>query len=99
MKHLMRTQTGIGQGQGGFALPEQRPTQLVITHEGSGQQYTQPLQWRSTGTGGLSAENSFSVPKGAKLGSYSVELRGDRKSTRLNSSHLVISYAVFCLKK
>src|SRR3989454_4604626 len=26
-------------------------------------------------------------------------LRRDRKSTRLNSSHLVISYAVFCLKK
>src|SRR2546426_3316090 len=26
-------------------------------------------------------------------------LEGDRKSTRLNSSHLVISYAVFCLKK
>src|SRR2546426_4780547 len=28
------------------------------------------------------------------------DVRGaDRKSTRLNSSHLVISYAVFCLKK
>src|SRR5256885_9612092 len=27
------------------------------------------------------------------------EIHGDRKSTRLNSSHLVISYAVFCLKK
>src|SRR5256885_11399156 len=26
------------------------------------------------------------------------QLVGDRKSTRLNSSHLVISYAVFCLK-
>src|SRR5256885_8161976 len=26
-------------------------------------------------------------------------LAEDRKSTRLNSSHLVISYAVFCLKK
>src|SRR2546426_10642300 len=26
-------------------------------------------------------------------------MQGDRKSTRLNSSHLVISYAVFCLKK
>src|SRR5574341_2057184 len=25
--------------------------------------------------------------------------RGDRKSTRLNSSHQLISYAVFCLKK
>src|SRR5256885_4189219 len=28
-----------------------------------------------------------------------IELPRDRKSTRLNSSHLVISYAVFCLKK
>src|SRR2546426_4560771 len=28
-----------------------------------------------------------------------IERKGDRKSTRLNSSHLVISYAVFCLKK
>src|SRR2546426_3825093 len=27
------------------------------------------------------------------------QVAGDRKSTRLNSSHLVISYAVFCLKK
>src|SRR5437762_8677653 len=27
------------------------------------------------------------------------QLRGDRKSTRLNSSHRCISYAVFCLKK
>src|SRR2546426_4821259 len=26
-------------------------------------------------------------------------IQSDRKSTRLNSSHLVISYAVFCLKK
>src|SRR2546426_6197110 len=29
----------------------------------------------------------------------SCRTRTDRKSTRLNSSHLVISYAVFCLKK
>src|SRR5258705_7708271 len=27
------------------------------------------------------------------------KITGDRKSTRLNSSHLGISYAVFCLKK
>src|SRR5258708_35707958 len=27
------------------------------------------------------------------------EPAGDRKSTRLNSSHQIISYAVFCLKK
>src|SRR5688500_1307857 len=30
---------------------------------------------------------------------HKVICRRDRKSTRLNSSHLVISYAVFCLKK
>src|SRR5256885_6592731 len=30
---------------------------------------------------------------------YSSRSAADRKSTRLNSSHLVISYAVFCLKK
>src|SRR3712207_6993489 len=28
-----------------------------------------------------------------------IEIDGDRKSTRLNSSHANISYAVFCLKK
>src|SRR5438034_1258336 len=33
------------------------------------------------------------------LGSGTVKVQGDRKSTRLNSSHTVISYAVFCLKK
>src|SRR6266850_6775829 len=32
-------------------------------------------------------------------GDSSSDARQDRKSTRLNSSHLVISYAVFCLKK
>src|SRR3989449_5363283 len=30
---------------------------------------------------------------------YRAALEGDRKSTRLNSSHGYISYAVFCLKK
>src|SRR5258708_21878382 len=31
--------------------------------------------------------------------SLDVRTDGDRKSTRLNSSHQIISYAVFCLKK
>src|SRR5256885_9611157 len=39
-------------------------------------------------------------PDGRNLVPVGETLRsGDRKSTRLNSSHLVISYAVFCLKK
>src|SRR5205085_10960886 len=33
------------------------------------------------------------------IGELNVVLREDRKSTRLNSSHSQISYAVFCLKK
>src|SRR5256885_16637172 len=36
---------------------------------------------------------------GAATRSIAVGANLDRKSTRLNSSHLVISYAVFCLKK
>src|SRR2546427_8219633 len=32
-------------------------------------------------------------------GGRQIDLEGDRKSTRLNSSHSQISYAVFCLKK
>src|SRR5439155_6855774 len=40
---------------------------------------------------------------GAKLIAYekpiALSMNEDRKSTRLNSSHVAISYAVFCLKK
>src|SRR3712207_7140641 len=41
------------------------------------------------------------VPPGFVIPSYVLEdsLDTDRKSTRLNSSHANISYAVFCLKK
>src|SRR5690349_23332655 len=35
--------------------------------------------------------------EGTRIGRIFVQ--GDRKSTRLNSSHVEISYAVFCLKK
>src|SRR5690349_23132663 len=40
-------------------------------------------------------------PRHPQPGDHGTELRqeGDRKSTRLNSSHVEISYAVFCLKK
>src|SRR3989454_7491782 len=38
-------------------------------------------------------------PARLRLAGWSRRPFPDRKSTRLNSSHLVISYAVFCLKK
>src|SRR5258708_15116571 len=36
---------------------------------------------------------------GGHLEQYQLSASSDRKSTRLNSSHQIISYAVFCLKK
>src|SRR5688500_19965947 len=70
-----------------------------------------PYQWESTQLG-LSFQGEFHVPGVVVIDakqSGSDERRHDepesskrcpdRKSTRLNSSHLVISYAVFCLKK
>src|SRR5690625_5827652 len=60
-------------------------------------------------TTGKVIENTF--PAGHKIDAIRVETRQyqflyndgefyqDRKSTRLNSSHVAISYAVFCLKK
>src|SRR5256885_10927317 len=49
------------------------------------------------------ADRIVSLPMAAELSNAQidqvVEAERDRKSTRLNSSHLVISYAVFCLKK
>src|ERR1022692_2300077 len=53
------------------------------------------LQLDSTGQAGRPRANYYDVERQARR---PVPPR-DRKSTRLNSSHLVISYAVFCLKK
>src|SRR5699024_12067154 len=41
----------------------------------------------------------FCVAGHTKLAKVALKLSEDRKSTRLNSSHVSISYAVFCLKK
>src|SRR5439155_4342375 len=47
-----------------------------------------------------SCRNTLQVPEArGPLGNAAATSRGDRKSTRLNSSHVAISYAVFCLKK
>src|SRR5205807_8319892 len=49
------------------------------------------------GTTGVLTSNTFDLRSGTASGILAGTK--DRKSTRLNSSHLVISYAVFCLKK
>ncbi len=81
MKHFLRAETAAG-----FALSKTEPNQLVVTHVGSGQEFIQPLAWRSTATGGRSAQSEFAAPPAAKLGVYSVELRGKGdEAVRLDS--------------
>src|SRR5207249_5634040 len=58
--------------------------------------YVHPPRNRTGPGGGLSDIRS-SAPRTVRL--LNPLIRPDRKSTRLNSSHVSISYAVFCLKK
>src|SRR5690349_22424122 len=51
---------------------------------------------------GIREDGRKSAPRSEQVRRYVVEeqhVARDRKSTRLNSSHVEISYAVFCLKK
>ena len=80
MKHVLRVQNSQG-----LALPAYQPTQLLITHVGSGQSYRQSLQWRRTASGGLSAESRFAVPAGARLGQYQVELRDPQENSSMRA--------------
>jgi hypothetical protein len=76
MKHVLRRQTAQG-----FALPAtaDRPTQLTIRHTGSDEHYDFPLQW----DGSDIAENTWPIPKEAKLGRYEVILRRPGVETQL----------------
>jgi len=71
MKHILRSETSRG-----FGLSNTLPATLMVTHVGSGQQFSQPLAWRKTATGGQSAESTFTIAPAAKLGLYQIDLRG-----------------------
>src|SRR5256885_7408187 len=75
------------------SLPQRQPGGQGHVRHGSGKGPDTP----SLSEGGRGRRIS---PAGGSPPPVSPRLAGgDRKSTRLNSSHLVISYAVFCLKK
>ncbi|HZY17807.1 MAG TPA: MG2 domain-containing protein [Ramlibacter sp.] len=80
MKHIARVET-----RGGLSVPTDLPTQVIVTHVGSGTQFKQALAWRRTGTGGQSAEGEFKVPPAAKLGVYEVALATSRGETSTGS--------------
>src|SRR5438876_8754495 len=56
-------------------------------------------KWKGITGGGKFVPVTSGKPTVAGTGQGCVRASGDRKSTRLNSSHPSISYAVFCLKK
>src|SRR5438067_4984973 len=67
--------------------------------------FRSPGKQKQEESGGVTVDNSFAEMH-TTIYSISESPRdaqtiwvGDRKSTRLNSSHVSISYAVFCLKK
>jgi len=72
MKHFLRRHANEG-----IVLTSMRPSQLFITHEGSGQKYEVPLHWGANG----SADNVWNIPSDVKQGWYSVMLSG-RESGR-----------------
>src|SRR5690625_6779899 len=63
-----------------------------LRYESVVENYDQPLQHDFTYTDTSSVPKIFTLPRPDPVIT-------DRKSTRLNSSHVAISYAVFCLKQ
>src|SRR3712207_8653437 len=86
----------------------QRPLAELVFSEPTGVPAWKNLpSWAVVSTGdkvvGTDAVRSMAERAGATIteaeGSHVIMISQDRKSTRLNSSHANISYAVFCLKK
>src|SRR5258708_30511892 len=62
-------------------------------------EWDQPYVTGAPASGGATSHIDLTGCAAAARGPGDVGLIPDRKSTRLNSSHQIISYAVFCLKK
>src|SRR5688572_31353236 len=83
------------------SMPMQMPSAPVIARQGK----VTPSSKLARRTPGGSKAACFSGDQARKACTHGIEttrtrtLPADRKSTRLNSSHSQISYAVFCLKK
>lgn len=70
LKHYWRDEADFNLNR---AIPE-----LVLRHSGSGDEITQPLQWRKNPSGGWYALSTITLAKNATLGSYEVSLQGKK---------------------
>src|SRR5690606_41429622 len=91
---------------GGMLAPSRSSNHNAFQSNSRGDQLKlkfQRIQFRKAADKGLIAQHPDLDPRSIHEG-QNIRLTfcicgGDRKSTRLNSSHVKISYAVFCLKK
>ncbi|HKX44998.1 MAG TPA: MG2 domain-containing protein, partial [Burkholderiaceae bacterium] len=88
MKHFFRRETSNGLAS---AKPEDLPTRLKIVHEGTGQEFVQPLQWSA---GQRSAVNTWNIPAAAKLGVYNVVLERESANERRRTSWTSANFRV-----
>src|SRR5690349_22884063 len=81
-------------------FPTRRSSDLHALEERGGQAVGIPHGENAHGPEGQGLQRGPEVP-GPREDRFREQIHqaGDRKSTRLNSSHVEISYAVFCLKK
>ncbi|MFY7866204.1 alpha-2-macroglobulin family protein [Roseateles sp.] len=77
MKHFFRFENSQGLS---LARPDQMPTRVRLTHEGSGQQIDLPLTWASP----RSSTSQWQIPANAKLGSYRITLEKEISKGELN---------------
>ncbi len=71
MKHFWRRRTGTGFA---FAPKSALPVRAVVRHNSTDARWELPLAWDASGN----AESTWTVPKDAKLGEYSVTLAGPK---------------------
>src|SRR2546430_2523634 len=80
----------------GFALPFEQDAHAVPAGANGAIRIEGQLL---DGAGEPVPDGLLEVSRGDQFARCRTDVEGDRKSTRLNSSHSQISYAVFCLKK
>src|SRR5204863_3806003 len=90
----------LGGGFGGLAAAQKlkrAPVEVTLIDRRNFHLF-QPLLYQ-VATGSLSPGEIAAPLRGVLSKQKNTQVLLDRKSTRLNSSHVEISYAVFCLKK
>src|SRR5947209_1161007 len=80
-----------------WPIPRVSPDAGFSSRPGSRRQGPRPCNWPSALARGASGRVGIPATASGTCWSWPAPSRADRKSTRLNSSHANISYAVFCL--